>query len=319
MPGFDGGHLFPQLPFNALTAGVDLGGVVVLPPGGNVIYVRSTIPDDFDPPGLNQRTATTLAGALASCRASRGDTIVVLPGHSESVTDANMLANLAAGTKIIGMGWGASMPTFRWTATGSSWAVNKNDILIKGLRLRLEGANGVVKAINITGADCMFVNNDVEVASGATAKATIAMEIGSGAIRCGIIGNRFRGTETHNVTDGIKVVGATTPDDLLIAHNRMMFSATAANGLIHITVAAKRVDINRNVLYNTHTASTACIAVDAVAADGVFELNSYGTVNNGTVTSQGATFGAGALIRSFECYSNDEPVKSGVLTPAAAT
>lgn len=321
MAGFDGGHLFPQLPFNALGAGVDLGGVMVLPPGGNVIYVRSTLPDDFDPPGLSGRTASTLASALSYCRASRGDVIVVLPGHSESVTDANMLANLVAGTKIIGMGWGASMPTFRWTATGASWAVNKNDVLIKGLRLRLEGANGVVKAINVTGSDVTFLNNDIEVASGASAKATIAMEWGSGALNGMILANRWRGTETHNVTDGIKVVGATTPDNLTIAYNDMIFSATAANGNVHVTVAAKRLNIRNNTIYNTHTASSACIAVDNVAADGVVCFNNVATQDNSAAaTGQGVVFNStGSTIRCFENYSSDEARKSGILTPVAAT
>jgi hypothetical protein len=211
MAGFDGGHLVPQLPFNAMTGGVDLGASVVLPPGGNVIYVRSTAPDDFDPPGVTARVVTTLAVALQTCRANRGDTVVVLPGHSENVADALMLTNLKAGTRIIGLGWGADMPTFRWTATTSQWPITVNNVLIQGLRLRLEGANGVVKAIAITGTDTTIKGCDIEMASGTTAKATIGIEVGSGALRTNIIANRFRGTETHNVTDGIKVVGGTTP------------------------------------------------------------------------------------------------------------
>jgi hypothetical protein len=51
----------------------------------------------------------------------------------------------------------------------------------------------------------------------------------------------------------------------------------------------------------------------------MFFYNNYSTLNDGTVTAQGAIFGAGALIRSFQCFSCDEPKKSGTLTPAAGT
>lgn len=308
---------FPQLPFNVAPAGVDLGTAQILPTGGNVQYVRSTGPDQFDPPSLTGRILPSLEAGLTQCRANRGDTVVVLPGHSQSVTDATMLNNLVDGTRIIGMGEGSDMPTFRWTATGSQWVWDNNNVSLSGVRLRLEGANGVVKALNITGTDFKLFGCDIEMASGATAKATIGVEVGSGALRGKIAGNRVRGTETHNVTDGFKVVGGTTPDDLWIVGNVMMFSATAANGLIHYTVASKRNLCGWNVLYNTHTASSATVAIDNVACDGMGVDNRSGTVNDGTASAQGFTFGAAALWRMVESYSSDEPRRTGVINPAA--
>jgi len=309
-----GNFSFPQIPYGNFPAGVDLGTCIVLPTGGNPFFVRSTGPADYDPPALTGRLSTTLSAALAQCRSGKYDTVYVLPGHSESVTDATMLSNLVAGTRIFGIGRGSNMPVFRWTNTAGSWAVNKADVEIAGLRLRLEGANGITKAINWTGADGLLSRCDVEVASGAALKATIALEVGTGADRMTIAGNVFRGTATHNVTDGVKVVAAL--DQVRICDNEMVFSATAANGLVHFTAAATNAKVMRNLMYNTHTASTACLVVDAVAADGVFSDNRYATVNNGTAASQGATFGAGSLIRNFECYSADEANKSGALAPA---
>lgn len=319
MPGYDGGHLVPQLPFNSLGGGIDLGSAVVLPPGGNVIYLRSTAPDDFDPPGLNNRYATTLLEAAKYCRANRGDTIMALPGHSENHADALQLANLVAGTRIIGLGWGGQMPTFRFTATGSQWPISVANVHIQGLRLRLEGANGVVKAIVITGADCTVSACDIEVASGTTAKSTIAVEVGTGAHRCLIVGNKFRGTATHNVTDGVKVAGAV--DQIEIRSNRMQFSATAANGLVHVTAAATALLVAGNYMYNTHTASTACIKIDDVASDGMIADNHVANVNDGTAAAQGVVF-AGTTNTTVKCTQNfsvDEKGKSGVLAPAAVS
>lgn len=309
-------QFFGQLPSFAAGAGVKTPFGLLLPPGGNVAaYVRSTGAQDYDESAIKARLVPTLAQGLNKCRAGLGDTVVVLPGHSESVADATMLDNLRAGCNIVGIGQGSTKPTFRWTATGGKWLVDDANVRISGLKLQMEGANGVVKALEITASGFLLEDCDIEVASDATAKAAIAIEIGSGATHCTIRGNYLYGTETHNVTDGIKVVGGTVPSDLKICGNVMLASATAANGLVHVTVAAKRVMIMGNTIYNTHTASTACVAVDAVAADGVIAYNNVATVNNGAASGQGITLGAGALFRAFQNFSSDEPVKSGVLAP----
>lgn len=309
-----GAYTFDHPVFNPHPDGVDLGTVMVMPTGANIVYLRSTGPADYDPPALTGRIVPTLAAALKQMRASKADTILALPGHSESVADATMLDNLVAGTRIVGFGRGANMPTFRWTATGSQWILDDANVLFRGLRLRMEGANGVVKAIAWTGADCRIQGCDIELASGATAKATIGIELTTGAARADIVGNRFRGTATHNVTDGVLIAGVI--DGATITDNQMIFSATAANGNIRVgAVAATNMDISRNRMANTHTASTACIALGAAAMTGICADNRMSTLNDGTATAQGITVGAGCLVRFFENYSSDEAGKSGVLTP----
>lgn len=296
-------------------------GIVLLPPGSRVAaYVRSTGGQSGDDPQLANNMVTTLAAGLARARSGLGDSVICLPGHSESVADATMLDNLVPGTRIVGIGQGSNMPVFRWTATGSQWVLNDADVSISGLRLRLEGANGVVKAILCTAADNNITGCDIEVASGATAKATIALEFGAGAHRFNVAGNRFRGTATHNATDGIKIVAAVT--DGRVADNEMVFSATATSGLIHATAAALGLKILRNMVYNTHTASSSAIVVDAVAATGIIGGNWLGTLASSA--SQPLLIGAGADLRLFENYASDTGgastvSQSGILNPPGVT
>lgn len=289
----------------------------LLPPGGRVAaFVRSAGVQDYDDDMIAKNLVKTLAAGCASARAGRGDVVYVLEGHTESLIAADttaLSAAIKADTKIVGVGEGSSMPVLRWTAAASSLAVSVANVRIQGLRLRLEGANGVTKAINWTGADGTIADCDIEVASGAALKAAIALEVGVGANKFKLLRNYFRGTSTHNVTDGVKVVAAV--EDLLIQGNLMHFSATAANGNIHVTAAALRLAMIQNWLTNDHTASTACIAIDAVAATGIISDCRVATINNGVATAQGITLGAGCLVRAFESYSSDEPVKSGILTP----
>lgn len=311
--------MFPNVPYVGYQGGFRTPFATILPPGGRVAaYVRSTGPADYDDQIVGSRLVTTLAAALGKVRAGKGDTVVVLPGHSESVTTATMLANLVNGTRIIGMGnpMQDDAPTFRWTDAAGEWAIDNKNTVISGLRLRLEGANGITKAINITAAGCTLRDCVIQTASGASNKATIAVEVGSTATECTIQNNYIYGSATHNSTDVIKVVGATVPSQLRVLDNTAFCSATAANGILHVTVAALNMEIARNTFFNTHTASTAAIAIDNVAASGICAYNNLATINDGVATAQGLTQGAGSLVRSFQNFSCDEPIKSGVLTPA---
>jgi hypothetical protein len=126
----------------------------------------------------------------------------------------------------------------------------------------------------------------VETAAAAALKATIVFEGGTGANRLEIINNIFRGSDTHNVTDGIKFVG--TNDQVRVASNEMIFSATAGNGLIHITAATNtNLKVMGNILANTMTASTAALLADAVASTGIVSDNYASILTNGAFATTG--------------------------------
>jgi len=319
VPNARGTRLFDGLPRVGVGAGIKTTFGTLLPPDGEVVaYVDSNGVQDGDDHAIKDMVVLTLAAALNRCRAGKNDIIVVRPGHAENVALTTDLDNLVAGTRIVGYGHGANMPTFTWTATTSQWAIDNADVQISGLRLAISGAV-VVKGIVITAADCVISDCEIVHATGASNKATIAIEVGSAGLDCTIAGCRIRGTKTHNSTDVIKLVGGTVPSGFRFIGNEWIGSATAANGVVHITVAALDCVIANNMLYNTHTSSTSCVTVDNVAADGILAYNTYCTMNDGTATAQGAVLGAAALFKTVECYSVDEPIKSGILTPAAGT
>lgn len=316
-----GAPFSPDLPVVSAGAGMKTPfGITLLPPGSRVAaYVRSTGAQAADDPFTVANLVPTLAVGLARARSGLGDTVVVMPNHSESVADATMLDNLVPGTRIVGFGRGSNMPVFRWTATGSQWVLNDADVTIQGLRLRMEGANGVVKALVVTAADFGLYGCDIEVASGASNKATIAIELGAGSDRSEIVGNQIRGVATGTVTDVIKVVG--TPDLLRITDNEIYAAGTSATGLIHVTTVATNLRILRNLCANILASSAAAIGVDNVAATGVIADNYCSVLAAGTITSNttGVFTGAGALVRCFQNFTVDSPRASGILTPAADT
>lgn len=314
------GGLTADLPLVNAGFGIKTGYATLLPAGSQVAaYVRSTGSQSGDDSAIGSNLVATLAAGLLRVRSGLGDTVVVLPGHSESVVDGTMLTNMVAGTRVIGWGRGANMPVFRWTAAAASWAWSANDTIIAGLRLRMEGFNGVTKAIALTANDALMCFCDIETVSGASNKVTLAIEIGTGAVG----GNRFefannivRGTVAANSTNIL--LTANTSDQVRIVANELMCSSTTTNGMINIATAVTDIKVIGNMLHNSTAASTTTVAVADVASTGLIADNYSSVENNGVAANQGVVF-AGVTttkIRCFQNFTSDEPGKSGALAPA---
>lgn len=306
--------LHPPIPHYGTGAGVATVHGTVLPTGfGQVFYVgtqRHTLRE------VEARRFNTLSAALNRCMANRGDVVLVLPGHAENVADTTMLTDLKAGVTIARAAGAGAIPTFTFTAAGASWLVDDAGCHFDGIRFDFTGAGAAItRGIYVTAADTVFRNCQFSVATGATTKATIVLEATAAAHRLSVVNCFAWGTATQNVTNGFLISGAA--DGVSFERNRFLFSATAANGCINFTAAATNITLADNVVFNTHTASTAAINVANVAATGVTVGNRCATINDGTANAQGLVFGAAALLRCFDDLSSDEPRRSGVAVPAA--
>lgn len=316
-----------SMPFIASYAGITSPFGIHLPPGGRVAaFVRSTGAQDYDERYVVENLVTTLAAGLAKCRSNRNDTVVVLEGHAENV-DATattaFAANLVAGTRIIGVGKGANRPTFTWTATASNWALGVNNVSVTGCVLDLSGIDAVVAGITVTGTDCELVNNDI--VTGSSSKAiVVGVKVHTGADRCKIVGNFFRGLAASEVGSGGSVVQVSAAvKDLLVSGNRFICPGrvtTAEKGIMNVTGAAIQMVIADNLFMNLTASSNYGIVLDNVASSGIVARNMFNVLTDGTAAQQGINFaGSNCLVQAFENYCSGEKGKSGVLTPAAAT
>lgn len=293
--------------------GVETPFGIMLPPGSKVAaYLRSGGVSTQDSPEIQSHLVKTLASALGYVRSGRGDTIIVLPGHTENVSSVGM-TGLTAGTVIMGLGTGSNRPTFTWNATDSQWAINVADVVVAGCKLDLGGANGVVKAINVTGANSILQNNHIVMGTSASLKAVIGVEYGTGSGGGQFLGNRVEGVIAGAVTDGVLV--AAVANNIRITDNEFNFAAATTSMVRVGAVAALGLRICRNLFYNTVAASTACLNFGAAASDGIVSDNRFAILANGVASATGITFGAGCLVKCFENYCSDEPQKSGVLSP----
>lgn len=312
-----GTFLYPSIPF--LQQGAAIGtpfGTLLAPATRVAAYVRSGGPADGDDESLRSMLVTSLKDALRHVRSGRGDTIVVLPGHSEDVTDGTFMDNLVAGTRIIGMGDGASMPVFRWTAAASKWTIDDDGVVIQGLRLLVGGETTdlVAYPIQVSADDCAIIGCDIRTGVSNTQRAYLAVRADTGADRFRFIGNRVRNEGGANTTLGLSLRSG--GDGHVVMGNISVGAFVTSN--FEVGAAETGLLIADNILHNLDTAATAALSFGDFATTGIVARNAIGISKDGVAASGGITFGgANPAVRCVENYNSDEPQKSGVLAPAA--
>ncbi len=98
-----------------------------------------------------EKPFATLDAAINACTASRGDKIIILPGHVETIASATTVVPDVAGVHIIGVGDGALKPLFNFSATTSNIIVSGANIKIQGISIAAT-IDSVVAGITVTGA-----------------------------------------------------------------------------------------------------------------------------------------------------------------------
>lgn len=169
--------------------------------------MTETFPVDSD--GV-VRVHTTISAALSSCVASRGDTIIVLPGYSETLTAAKSLS--VAGVTIIGLGSGSLKPQIT--------------------------VNGAVDGFDFTAANVTVDN--FHFTAPETDEATSMMNFG--AAGCTARNISGIGSKTSkNFVDCITI--ASGADDLTLENIKFNNTTVAVNSFLSIEAAVARLKI----------------------------------------------------------------------------
>jgi len=91
----------------------------------------------------------------AVSRANLGDTVYISEGYTETVATASDITSDVAGLSIIGLGEGASRPTFTFSATAATWVVSGASTTIKNIIIT-NSIDAVVSPFVVSGVDCTF-------------------------------------------------------------------------------------------------------------------------------------------------------------------
>jgi hypothetical protein len=100
------------------------------------------------------RPLATLAQALAKCRANKGDYVILMPKHAETITSAGGTTVSTAGVTVIGQGVGANRPTITFsTSAGASLLISANDFKMYNV-IGVSGINLLTGPIDIEASGC---------------------------------------------------------------------------------------------------------------------------------------------------------------------
>lgn len=103
--------------------------------------------------GAQRRPFSTINYALSRCVASRGDIIMVAPGHAETITTAANLVLNVAGVAIVGLGVGSLRPTLTFsTNTTANIPITAANVSVTNILHRANKAD-LVSFYTATGAN----------------------------------------------------------------------------------------------------------------------------------------------------------------------
>lgn len=261
-------------------------GSQVPPTMGQYWFVDSGAGNDTnDGLSINSEKATIGAAISASNAAvgnNDGTVVLVDAGHAESVNKAAYLTISQSGLYFIGMGTGASRPTFTWnTTTAAQIIISGNNITFDNFVFDFTGIDAVVAAFSITGSDCVFVNCTF-LTNSATAGVVKGILTSSTATRFRVENCLFYGAQTNSGTTTTAFIDYEGGADILIKNN--YFTGKTVNGILNTnTVLRGLIDNNRFLLYT----GTQAIVVSSTST--MYVTNNRFSVSSGTTVVVAAT------------------------------
>jgi hypothetical protein len=264
-----------------------------------------------------RRLYPSVAAALALCVASRGDTILVLPGHTENLGAAATSSwTFKAGVRIIGLGQGSSIPTFTMTTATSKLNLNAVNVGIASCRFLCAGPAGttaltVAAPFTMSAVGCSLIGNEFEVGIDNDQLCTTFLTVS--AARCTFSYNSVESQSVASTpTAGIVITAA---DKFLCEGNRCKaaFAAAATGWITHATTASVDIVIRKNFLWQWLASSSGGINLAAnLATTGTIEDNYFKT-NLTTNVLPIVTSGTGVVVSLFNNYVVNDTNQTGVL------
>ena len=191
----------------------------------------------------------TLALAITACTASRGDTIIVLSSHTESIAAATEIALSKADVTVIGEGSGDNRPTITATNAAGNIPISGAGTRLENIILTCSGTIDVSNGITVTAAGCTIKDVQIRAAT-STDEFVVGILTNASADRLKVIGLDYVGFVAGNgSTTGIALIGTT--DVKIVDCN---FYGNASTSFINmLTTLSTNVLVKNCVFHNAAT------------------------------------------------------------------
>ncbi len=248
---------------------------------------------------------STLDGGINAANA--GDVIVVLPGHTETITAASGVDIDKDNLKIIGLGYGTQIPTIEFNHADATVTVDADNIYIENIRFNSSITSVTVGVDVIAGAtDCIINRCIFDIDLAATDEFGLCVRFNAGCHNGAVYNSRFDQDLAAGVA-AISITGAS--DNIQIIGNKFWgdYSTAVVNG---ITTLSTNVDIGYNLMHNGEGGN--------IGTEPAIELltGTTGTIYNNYIVCNLATKAASIVADTcflFENYYNEDVTGTGGL------
>jgi hypothetical protein len=276
---------------------------------------RELFSSDADGTILN---AATVDAAIGLCTAGAGDTIYVLPGHTEVVTSTS-IAHDVSSVSVIGLGVGAIRPTFTFSTAAATITVTAPNGMWKNCRFIANFADvAAAFTLGATSTDfrvggCDFTETGTDLnwfnilVTGSTNNASDGLTmIGNYSLMIDAAAKAFvsilGNCDRVLITDNIHITGATSDAaQFMTCSSKVLLGARVLRNWLQITGANSGATVG---LFQTGSSTT---------STGVFGFNLVNSID--TTTALFNTTGQGFALQ--ENYVSGAVDKQGTLYPAA--
>jgi hypothetical protein len=216
----------------------------------------------------------TLTLALASVLASRGDTIILAPGHTETVTGAAGIAVNKAGVTIVGLGVGSLAPVITFTtAVAASVDISAANVYIQNV-VFTSAIDAQTAMVNVTAADVRFMNCLFNTNSG-TVGAILGILTAATSDRLQVTNCRFVGPAVNSGTTTTAQIQYEGAVDVVIQNS--YFTGKMTQAILNTATVLRGLIYNNNFVIATGTK-----AIAVAAASTPFISNNNINVPSGT-------------------------------------
>ena len=273
---------------------------------GDVIFVDSGT-GNSNGDGSSQRPFDTLDNAISKSGVSDVDTIVLMPGHNESLTAATSAVLDVAGVRVVGLGAGALRPTFDFDNTAATFEIDAANITVENVIFRAS-VSAVVVGVNVDAAGVTLKNCEFNFeATGDDFVTMIDIDAVNG---CTLDGCTFIAEDTAGCDEAVRL-DDTDNTSIVNCH---FYGDFTDGAIIGEGATGSNLTIKNNTIYNSDT--TAGFVVDLnVAFTGILAYNACGTL---FATAPETALDPGSLL-CVENYVANAVDESGALVPTTVS
>lgn len=285
-----------------------LSSILGMPPN-NVFFVHSVTGTNVANRGSREEPLASFDYAVGLCTANKGDVIVGLPGHVETISAAGSLTMDIAGVTIVGLGNGLNRPIMDYTVAAGTVEMDADNTRITNCVFKAN-VTAVLVGVNVDGAYCEFDNN-YQTFDATGDDFVIFLDVGT-VSHAYVHGNYFRTELAAGADSSVKLTAAS----FARVHNNEFHGQWAKAPIVGETTLSTDLSIVGNVIFNADTSVYNGIDIGA--------LSSTGEIVGNRVTALYATavakiFRDGQCIFHDNSWANAVSERGAILLPATSS